>query len=272
MNDRACIGFLQWCLPRLQYRWKGFRRVRRQVYKRLRHRLLELELSNLNAYRSYLKEVDDEWKVLDSLCSITISRFYRDRNVFHTIQSEIFPLLAETNRKRNEKEIRCWSAGCCSGEEPYTLSILWNLAVPQDLKDACSLDIIATDRENSLLKRAECGIYPWSSLKDLPEEWMDRAFDKIESKYRIHEALKQNVTFLRQDIREQCPPGDFDLILCRNLVFMYFSEELQSVILKKIIERLKSGGFLIIGTHESIPDSTDLLIPYDRRQVIYQKI
>ena len=271
MNDQDCVEFLRWCLPRLQYRWKGFRRVRRQICKRLRHRLLELELSNLNAYRSYLKEVNDEWKVLDSLCSITISRFYRNRSVFYTIQSEILPLLAETNRKRNEKEIRCWSAGCCSGEEPYTLSILWNLAVPKDLKDACSLRIVATDRESILLKRAECGIYSRSSLKDLPEEWIDRAFDRIESEYRFRETLKHNVVFLQQDIREQCPPDNFDLILCRNIVFTYFSEELQSVILKKIIEKLKSGGFLIVGAHESLPCQMDSMIPYGQSRSIYRK-
>ena len=272
MNDQDCVEFLRWCLPRLQYRWKGFRRVRRQVCRRVHKRLKELALSDFDAYRSYLKENNDEWKVLDSLCSITISRFYRNRCVFYTVQSQIFPLLAEKSRRRNDREIRCWSAGCCSGEEPYTISILWNLAVLQELKDACSLHVIATDRENFLLERAGQGIYSRSSLKDLPEEWIDKAFDKTASKYRIREAFKQNVAFFRQDVREQCPPGDFDLILCRNLVFTYFSEELQSMILKKIIGKLKSGGFLIVGAHESIPNSKDVLIPYGRSRVIYQRI
>ena len=272
MSDQDCVEFLQWCLPGLKYRWKGFRRVRGQICKRVRHRLEELALSDLPAYRSYLEKVDDEWKVLDSLCSITISRFYRDRNVFHTIQSEIFPLLAEKSRRRNDREIRCWSVGCCSGEEPYTLSILWNLTISQESKDACSLHIIATDRESSLLERAGQGIYPRSSLKDLPEEWMDRAFERTASKYRIRETFKQNVAFLRQDIRERCPRSEFDLVLCRNLVFTYFSEALQSVILERIIEKLKSGGFLIVGAHESIPDSTDILISYKKSRMIYQKV
>ena len=83
MRNEECVLFLQWALPQLNLRWKGFRRVRQQVCKRIQRRLKELELPDFNAYRFYLKTHPEEWLVLDSYCQITISRFYRDRDVFN---------------------------------------------------------------------------------------------------------------------------------------------------------------------------------------------
>ena len=121
MHDDDCLRFLQNLLPELGYRWNGFRKVRKQVCKRIRKRVRELDLPDLSSYHQYLGSHRGEFRVLDSLCNITISRFYRDRHVFGTLTSEILPLLAEKANLNQRKQVRCWSAGCCSGEEPFTL-------------------------------------------------------------------------------------------------------------------------------------------------------
>ena len=269
MNDNDCIIFLQKVLPELGYRWKGFRKVRKQVCKRIQHRLRELDLSDLSAYGQYLEIHKQEWKKLDLLCNITISRFYRDRVVFDSMNTEVLPLLAENATQNQLKQIRCWSVGSCSAEEAYTMQIIWKLSVlPQHAKEI-PLRIIATDRDGSLIERAKKGFYPEGNLKDMPPEWKSLAFVSHESNFQIKDIFKQDVQFLEQDIRKDLPEGEFDLILCRNLVFTYFEDCLQKKVLDRMITKLKPGGFLVVGIHESIQEEDNILIPY--KKCIYRK-
>jgi chemotaxis protein methyltransferase CheR len=106
MKHDDCVGFLQWALPRLRLRWPGFRRVRRQVCQRLGRRLRELGLGELQAYQLYLGNHPAEWQVLDGLCRITISRFYRDRTIFVALEREVLPVLARQVLVRGEGELR----------------------------------------------------------------------------------------------------------------------------------------------------------------------
>ncbi len=94
MRDTECIAFLQWALPKMGFRWPGFRKVRGQVCKRVGRRLKELGLADLEAYREYLEVHPDEWAILDGFCRITISRFFRDRDVYETLGSDVLPELA----------------------------------------------------------------------------------------------------------------------------------------------------------------------------------
>lgn len=270
MENEACVRFLQWSLPKLRYQWKGFRKVQKQVCKRLNRRISELDLPDFSAYRSYVYNNDEEWKILDSLCYISISRFYRDRKIFDTFRSDILPILAKAALALDNRELLCWSTGCCSGEEPYTLQILWNLCMQPGLETDLPLRIIATDRNPHLLERADIGVYPENSLKDLPADLIEQAFDKLNGGYRIKRRFKAGIEFRKQDIREQIPDGEFDLILCRNLVFTYFTEDLQEYILKEIYNRLKPNGFLIIGAHESLPSCMEMFLPYKGNNSIYQ--
>src|SRR5690242_9500744 len=128
MHEDECAAFLQWALPRLRLRWAGFRKVRRQVCKRLRRRLDELRLKSLEQYRSRLEADPLEWAVLDHLCRITISRLYRDKWVFDFLGRVILLDLTQA-ASLHSRPIRCWSAGCASGEEVYTLKILYELEV-----------------------------------------------------------------------------------------------------------------------------------------------
>jgi chemotaxis protein methyltransferase CheR len=103
MTDRECVEFLQWALPRLGLRWPGFRKVRGQVHKRIARRMSELSLTRLSEYRDYLETHSNEWELLDGLSRISISRFYRDRDVFNRLRDEILPDLARTARCRGEQ-------------------------------------------------------------------------------------------------------------------------------------------------------------------------
>ncbi|MEE8226367.1 MAG: CheR family methyltransferase, partial [Kiloniellales bacterium] len=129
MRDEDCVRFLQWCLPPLGLRWAGYRRVRRTVCKRIERRRRELGLADAAAYRACLIADPGEWTRLDALCRISISRFYRDRAVFDHLVCDVLPNLATKAGRRADTALRCWSAGCASGEEPYSLAIAWRYAL-----------------------------------------------------------------------------------------------------------------------------------------------
>lgn len=250
MKDRECIHFLQWALPQLNMRWPGFRKVRSQVCKRIQHRLRELGLSDVAAYQSYLTTHPEEWGVLDGYCRITISRFYRDRGIFDRLRQEL-PNLAQLAISRNDTELRCWSAGCASGEEVYTLKIVWNLCLLSHPN--LPMRIVATDANPHMLKRASIGCYASGSLKELPPDWLPVAFTQSDQQYCVRDSFRELINFEQQDIRVQMPDGPFHLVLCRNLVFTYFNETLQREILQRIGDRLLPGGILVVGCHESLP-------------------
>lgn len=194
----------------MDMRWSGFRRVRRQVCKRLSRRLRELGLRSLDEYRVHLDAHPAEWDVLDGLCRITVSRFYRDRAVFDVIRDRILPTLARATQLRDDPVIRCWSAGCASGEEPYGLSLAWDLEVAAAVPGA-DLRIVATDADAHLLERARMAAYPRGTLKELPDEWIAVAFERADDELRLHPSYRDRVELLRLgrslDIERRCSPS-----------------------------------------------------------------
>ena len=257
MKDEQCVAFLQWMLPKLGFRWNGFRKVRNQVCKRITRRFQDLGVRSIDEYKQYLNDHKEEWDVLYSFCYATVSKFYRDKRVYDILGNALLPGLAEKYQDTDEK-VRIWSAGSCSGEEPYTISILWKIRVAEQFESLPDLEIIATDFKQTLIARAEEGDYPESSLQDLPEELAEIAFNQQNGHYKLKDEFKNPVTFQRQDIRQQLPGGPFSIILCRNLVFTYFTADIQTKLLKQMLSKLRPAGYFIIGEHEALPDETGL--------------
>jgi len=245
MTDRECVEFLQWALPKMRMRWAGFRKVRRQVCRRISRRIAALGLPDAAGYRNYLHVNPDEWKTLASLCRVTISRFYRDKGVFDHVGDVVFTRLAG----RRGAGVECWSAGCASGEEAYTLNILWTLRARGSAAGK-TLRVLGTDSDPVMLERARRAVYPGGALKDLPPDFKAEAFRGAGGSFELRERFKRNVRFEQQDIRVETPPGPFDIILCRNLVFTYFEPVLQEEVLDKMVVRLREGGVLVIGKNE----------------------
>lgn len=270
MNDTECVRFLQEVLPRLNLRWPGFRKVRKQVCKRIGRRLRELSLADTTAYAEYLKDHPGERQTLDSLCWISISRFYRDKSVYDALRDDVLPNLADAAIRRGDDAIRIWSAGCASGEEPYTLTVLWAMGLARQFPDV-ALQITATDADQRLLERALRGVYPRGCLKELPEAWIAEGFEDCGSEFRLRPGFRTGVTYLCQDIRNELPDGPFDLILCRNLVFTYFDLGLQRTMLERLAERLRIGGYLVVGAHEALPAATLDFTVVDQRLPIYRR-
>ncbi len=268
MNDKNCVHFLQNILPRLGMRWPGFRKVRRQVCKRLSRRLGELNLEGMANYEEYLLSHGEEWAILDRMCRITISRFHRDQRVFRCLAEEVLPALLDQVMAREVKRLRCWSVGCASGEEPYTLALLWEMQLKEGRE--CELQIVASDSNLDMLSRAKAACYDLGSLKELPAGLLAHGFQRQGTQYCLRPEIADRVDFVCQDIRQGTLLGSFELILCRNLAFTYFAEELQGRILSTLHDCLAPGGALVIGCHENLPANA-LFTPWPNAAKIFQK-
>jgi chemotaxis protein methyltransferase CheR len=251
MTDAECVVFLQWALPRLRLQWDGFRKVRRQVCRRISRRIGELDLDDADAYRAHLDRHEQEWDVLAGLCRVTISRFWRDRAVFEALRDEVLPELGPS--------VSAWSAGCASGEEPYSLVLA---------ADAAGVDVrvLATDVDPVLLERARAARYPESSLRDLPAHIRADAFDDG----RLQPRFRARVELVRHDVRDGPPGGAFDLVLCRNLAFTYFADDLQREVGSHIARSMVAGGALAVGAHEALPEGLEGFEPWPAARSVYR--
>jgi len=267
MQDSECVEFLQWALPRLKRPWPGFRKVRTQVCKRIDRRWKGLRLSGPRAYRDYLEQQPAEWEILDQLCPVTISSFYRDKAVFDYIGATLLPQLARVAREHGVPDLHALSIGCASGEEPYTLMLAWHFCAAPMFPKA-TLHVVATDMLQEMLERAHSACYSFSSLKHLPEAWRAQAFEQTAGRYCLRSEYCQGIEFVEQDIRTALPDGRFNLILCRNLVFTYFDESTQRQILERLLTRLLSGGALVIGRREILPSGTAGLTPWPGAEML----
>lgn len=269
MNDAECVGFLQWALPRMRMRWVGFRKVRRQVCRRTERRLRELDLAGVAGYRAYLESTPDEWQHLDALCHVTISRFYRDREVFEFIERSVLPELATRAAERGGA-FEAWSVGCASGEEPYSVVLAWEHTVGPSFP-TMPLLVDATDVDETMIRRTREASYEWSSLRDLPESWRRRAFVRRGERYYLRPRFRRPVTVEVHDVRDPGPRGPYDFVLCRNVVFTYFDLPLQEEVAERLACSMRPGGALVIGCHETLPEAAHTFAPWCARLGVYRR-
>jgi chemotaxis protein methyltransferase CheR len=258
MIDAEFTAFFGDVCARLGLRAEGYRRTRGTVRKRLARRLRELGLSSLSEYRSHLAARGDEWLWLDRCCRITISRFARDGAVYRALLETYLPERATAARARGQRRLSVWSAGTASGEEAYGLAIAWHLELEPQFPEL-ELDVLGTDADPAVLQRAARGIYPEGSLRELPRP-LRAAFEPCGQEWRLLDRHRRRVRFERSDLRGECPPGPFDLVLCRNLAFTYFDEPTQRRLARSLAGSLQPNGILVLGRGERLPDESVGLI------------
>jgi chemotaxis protein methyltransferase CheR len=249
MRDAACAELLRWAAAEVGLRYEGYRRVRGQVCKRIGKRLVALGLPGPSAYRAFLATHPEERAVLEELCRVHVSRFHRDRAVFEAVRERVLPRLALAAAPG---PLRVWSAGCAAGEEPYTVALIWHFAVAAAFPGT-PLQIVATDADPDSLERARRASYIPSSLKELPRSWREAAFVEEGGRCTLRAELRAPVELRCEDIRAGMPAGPFHLVLCRNLVFTYFPEEVQRELAARLVARLAPEGALLIGARERLP-------------------
>ncbi|MGD9568600.1 MAG: protein-glutamate O-methyltransferase CheR [Sedimentibacter sp.] len=220
--------------------------------------LIEGRLSNLiekkgmSSFSQYMDSIKrnnkDEITTLINKLTTNYTYFYREENHFKYMQQVILPN-EEKNNKMNVLNI--WSAGCSSGEEPYTLAMVIDDYF-KFAKSKWKINILATDISENVLSKAREGIYNEEALRNLPDSYKNRYFEKKDNMYQVQPEIRKNVTFkvfnLMDPVMEK---NKYDIIFCRN-VMIYFNVETKINIVNKFYEANKVGGYLMIGHAETI--------------------
>ncbi len=253
MTDAELVAFLEWAVPQLGLRWEGLRNFRRTVRKRLARRMSSLGLATLEAYRALLERDRTEWSRLDAMCRVTISRLYRDRAMYERLATEILPERARVAIREKRDVVRVWSAGCASGEEPYSIAIAWHVDVAPHFPGV-SLEVVATDVGEEVIARASRATYEEGSVRELEARLRAAALLEEGAMFRVRPELRRYVTFRCEDLRKVMPDGPFDLVMCRNLLLTYIDDERQGELLDRIVSRLAPAGLLVVGRRERMPD------------------
>ena len=231
--------------------WDGYRRVRRGVKKSLRVHMVALGSRSVKEYLDRLERSREEREEAQRLMTVSISRFFRDKDLWRALERGVLPDLARTVEGR----VRAWSAGCACGEEAYSLRIVWQ-SLDDRREGPADLELWATDANPSYLEKARAGIYGPSSLKELPDEWRAAYFSRIpgQDRFALSGPLKEGIRWGVHDlVRQECPASGFDLIFLRNNLLTYYQGQQMHTAFNGIVECLEDGGILIIGSHEHLP-------------------
>jgi chemotaxis methyl-accepting protein methylase len=257
--------FLREVAPLLGVQWRPFQR--RGIKRRIEHRIAQIGVPSFEEYLLRIRKDPAEQAHLSRILTVTISRFFRDQEVFNTIGTSLNPTIIKS---RSEGDFKIWSIGCASGEEPYSLVILWKEKF-EKIYPQIHLSILATDIDEKLLERAKKGRYKKSSLKEVSENILKGYFRMDNGFYVLDQACREQIEFRRHDIIHEEPFSGMDMVFCRNLAFTYFSKESQIDVLKKIARSLREKGYLVIGMDESLPLTyPTLFVPVFQLEKIYK--
>lgn len=219
------------------------------ILRRIGRRMAVTHNANIRDYGDYLRTHPDEVKELVRAFLIKVTGFFRDPEAYEFIKSTIIPELADRGRE-NGRILRLWSAGCATGEEAYSLALLLAEHLGPEFPE-WSVKVFATDLAADAIAFARRGLYPENVLNDLPAEYRERFFERVDHGYRISKALRQVVIFGQQDISRGVPFPRIDLVSCRNLL-IYLKPELQQSVLDLFAYSLhQSRGYLFLGKAET---------------------
>lgn len=231
------------------------------VYGRLSRRLRELGMQKFRDYCDLLQSGDDE-EMVNFVNAITtnLTSFFRENHHFEFLGKELLPRLINQKMKENsDRRLRIWSAGCSTGEEPYSIAMV----LKEVLGDNPNWDvkILATDLDTKVLAKASSGIYDQSRVEGLSKtrlrNWVKRGSGENEGNVLMSRKLRNLITFKQLNLMEEWPiKGPFDLIFCRNVV-IYFNKPTQQILFDRYADLLADDGHLFLGHSETMFQKTD---------------
>lgn len=249
MNDREFKKLLDW----FGLSWNGYYKVRKGVKKRLQKQMQQLDCRDMGDYLALLRKNGQVREHCRILLTVSISRFFRDLELWKALQKHIIPRLITTGLD----PVRVWSAGCARGEEIHSFKILWHLA-----GESCSgvprLEAWATDMNPDSLAAARQGVYSASSLKEMPQAWKQRYFRPLPQKplFALQDSIKEGIFWQVGDLLYGDPPvGKFHLVFLRNNLMTYYDSALVRPALAKVTASIASGGYLVVGAKEKLPET-----------------
>ncbi len=220
--------------------------------RRLQHRLGSAGCNNYWEYISLLNKDPKEYDRLIEALTINESYFFRDTEVFGLLENGIIPEIVWQKQTEGVKKIRAWSCGTATGQEAYSMAILFREVLGNRTKDF-DIKILATDIDKDALEKAPWGSYDKRALRKMAPHLLFKYFTRFQDRYVVSDRVRVLVSFERHDIISGIQKRGMDLVLCRNLL-IYFERELQEKALCKLHNALNPGGFLILGKTETLTE------------------
>lgn len=222
------------------------------VYGRLAKRLRSLGLTRFSEYCEYVASHDEELPEVVNAITTNLTSFFRETHHFDYLRSDVIPALLHANAA--SRRIRIWSAGCSSGEEPYSIAMVVRELIPEN--QGWDVRILATDIDTNVLDRARTGIYMADRVTGIPEQYRRRYVSKgtgdEADRIRMRDEIRNLISFRRLNLIEEWPMhGPFDVIFCRNVV-IYFDKTTQRRLFERYADILRPGGHLFIGHSETL--------------------
>jgi two-component system CheB/CheR fusion protein len=238
------------------------------VQRRIERRMIALQVQSLDGYVTLLQQTASEVDALFRDLLIGVTYFFRDPQAFRVLELQVIPQLFE-NRPA-DSAIRTWTAGCSTGEEAYSLAILL-VERMEALKLNVKLQLFASDVDSRAIATARAGLYPASIAADISPERLARFFtlEGNGSAYRIHKTIRDLLVFSEQDVIKDPPFSRLDLLTCRNLM-IYMGPELQKKLIPLFHYALKPGGWLFLGSSESVGEFDTLFSAFEGSAKIYR--
>ena len=239
------------------------------IYRRIERRMGIHQLGRIAAYVRYLQENPQEVELLFKELLIGVTGFFRDPAAWEQLQDDAIPaLLASQPAGRT---LRAWSVGCSSGEEAYSLAMVFKESLARAKPKAdFTLQIFATDLDRDAINKARQGVYPANITADVSAERLQRFFIREDSGYRIGKEIREMVTFATQNVVMDPPFTKLDILICRNLL-IYLTPELQKKLLPLFHYSLNPGGVLFLGSSESIGTHTALFAPLHLKARLFRR-
>ncbi|MEO1235991.1 MAG: PAS domain S-box protein, partial [Planctomycetota bacterium] len=238
------------------------------VHRRIERRILLGPEPTIDAYVDRLREDPDELNRLYKDLLIGVTQFFRDASAYDSLQKHVIPNIFQA--RSAEEEIRIWVAGCATGEEAYSLAILFDEARRKLGRETQPIRIFATDAHRTSIDFAASGRYEADSLREVMPDRLNRYFAPIGSEFQVVPALRQMITFAPQNMISDAPFTRMDLVTCRN-VLIYFRQQVQTQVLSLLHFALNAGGFLFLGPSETTQPFREEFEAMDPHWRIYRK-
>jgi chemotaxis protein methyltransferase CheR len=212
---------------------------------RLKERLREKGVDSVTTYLNKIKADKEELKgFLDSITT-NLTRFFRNQAHFDALEKFVIPEVMSL--KKFPGTIRLWSAGCSTGEEPYTIAMLLSEILPSPW----TFDILASDISLKCLMTAKEGFYAESRIVGIPDNYLAKYFDKVDGGYKVRPSISSKIKFDYHNLKNDSQLRNLDIVFCRNVI-IYFDEAAQTAVINRFWESMASKSFLFIGHSESL--------------------
>ena len=239
------------------------------IYRRIERRMSLQQLGKISDYIRYLRENPQEADLLFNELLIGVTSFFRDPPVWEQLKTQVIPEMLVAHPDGGV--LRAWVPACSTGEEAYSLAIVFREAMEKAKPDAhYSLQIFATDLDKDAINKARAGLYPANIAPDVGEARLRRFFVEDGRGYRVTKDVREMVIFAPQNVVMEPPFTRLDLLTCRNLL-IYLETELQKRLLPLFHYSLNPGGILVLGTSETIGPATDLFVPLPGKTRLYRR-